>query len=175
MNNVHPETGVPYGVISGNSVPNLVEEITTQGEDLSFLAYKQELQDKLKSAIANALEDYCRDSEDMADHLDYDDMLESLMDAGLNDCTCDEPEYSYEEKTEHGKIKYQLGWLGGAILIWVTESPWIVPCAQCSPCVPNAGDLNNPRKNGIMAYCVKPEDLPEDWDGPQPTLSCQVE
>jgi hypothetical protein len=44
--------------------------------------------------------------------------------------------------------------------IFVSRSPVIVKCRPCSPCCPNAGDLDNlDPDNGISSYGLKPEDL----------------
>lgn len=43
--------------------------------------------------------------------------------------------------------------------IFVSRSPVIVKCRMCSPCCPNAGDLDSIDKNGIPTYGLKPEDL----------------
>ena len=61
-----------------------------------------------------------------------------------------------------GKVRLQLGYLGGAPLIWVLESPWVATCARCSPCCPNAGDLNTPGES-MIEYCLPPEEMPEGF------------
>lgn len=38
--------------------------------------------------------------------------------------------------------------------IAVFKSPWMIRCRLCSPCAPNAGDLENPQKlGGYWTYC----------------------
>jgi hypothetical protein len=46
--------------------------------------------------------------------------------------------------------------------IFVSRSPVIVNCRPCSPCCPNAGDLDNISDTGIPTYGLKPEDLRND-------------
>jgi hypothetical protein len=66
-------------------------------------------------------------------------------------------EDSYELETEDG-LKLGLSYLGGAPLVWVFESPHTTRARLCSPCVPNAGDLDNRDPNGEECYT-----LPDDW------------
>jgi hypothetical protein len=99
---------------------------------------------------------------------DYDELVVSLLDAGLNDyLEFDEPDYDWAEQTDHGMVKYHLSWLGGAILVWVNESPWVIGCRQCSPCVPNAGNLEDPGDDtaNCLAYSLPPDRLPEGYEG----------
>ncbi len=73
--------------------------------------------------------------------------------------------FSYED----AGFQYRLGDLGGAPLIWVIKSPYVTPCKTCSPCVPNAGDLDNCTTEGQannIAYCVEPDDIEDDDDKP---------
>jgi len=39
----------------------------------------------------------------------------------------------------------------------VIKSPYITYCRLCSPCVPNAGDLDTPDDLGYEAYCLGPD------------------
>ncbi len=48
--------------------------------------------------------------------------------------------------------------------IMVIKSPYYTLAQYCSPCVPGAGNLDNPMADGIKAYCLGP-----DWfDGYNP-------
>lgn len=42
--------------------------------------------------------------------------------------------------------------------VWVFSSPYVTETKFCSPCVPGAGDLDNPINGGVLTYC-----LPDDW------------
>lgn len=71
---------------------------------------------------------------------------------------------------EEDRFSYQLSELGGAPLIWVLNSPYVTPCRECSPCVPNAGNLDDMMVLGAhncVAYCVKPEDIESEEDHPK--------
>jgi hypothetical protein len=69
-----------------------------------------------------------------------------------------EDTYNYTD----GEFTYELSYLGGAPLIWVTKSPFVTYCRTCSPCVPNAGDLDNGMsqdEGNCIAYCMSPDDI----------------
>ena len=67
----------------------------------------------------------------------------------------DEPDIEGEME----KVKYATSWLGGALHFWIFESPYKTQCALCSPCVPNAGDLDNVGEDYVdVAY-----DVPKEW------------
>lgn len=55
-------------------------------------------------------------------------------------------------------VKYRTSWLGGALNIFIFESPFTARTVACSPCVPNAGDLDNVGKGDYLCY-----DVPPDW------------
>jgi hypothetical protein len=38
--------------------------------------------------------------------------------------------------------------------VMVIKSPYYTYCKYCSPCVPGAGDLNNPETDGVKTYCL---------------------
>ena len=51
MPNYNEKTGIPYGVISGNNVPDLADDIFSSGDSLTYAAWKQELGEKISGAI----------------------------------------------------------------------------------------------------------------------------
>jgi hypothetical protein len=38
--------------------------------------------------------------------------------------------------------------------VMVIKAPYYTYCKYCSPCVPGAGDLDNPEVNGVKTYCL---------------------
>jgi hypothetical protein len=46
--------------------------------------------------------------------------------------------------------------------VMITRSPFYTFARFCSPCVPGAGDLNNPDPDGIKAYCFGPDWYADD-------------
>jgi len=84
------------------------------------------------------LEAWEKENPDASDALDYEG---------------EEEEYYLETDT----LKLILGYLGGAPLIWVMESPFIARALLCSPCVPGAGDLDSQSDQGEECYTLPPE------------------
>jgi hypothetical protein len=80
--------------------------------------------------------------------------METFEEAGLWDNDDEQHDYEHELDSEHGPVKLILTTLGGAPLLYVIESPYVMACRGCSPCVPNAGDLNAPQEYGTDAYCL---------------------
>ena len=136
--NINPETSIPFGYISTHSIrQEIVDEIFTYGENLSFKDALQELQEAIDCLPYQMVHDALKDA-----------AAEALSDAW----DADEEIYAFEIDG----VKGQTSWLGGALLLVILESPVIANCAPCSPCCPNAGDLDNP--GTYQAYGV-----PEDW------------
>jgi len=175
--NVNTETGIPYGVVNGNNVPYLIDEIQTSGDDLSYAAFKRELRETVAAALRGVVENHTGKecAARIVESVDCDEIVESLLDSGLNDrIEIDESEYAHETTVSvdigNGaadcKVKYLQGWLGGAPLIWILESPYLAYAPVCSPCVPNAGDLDNMgddgETGGILCYCAPPDDFNSD-------------
>lgn len=44
---------------------------------------------------------------------------------------------------ERDGVTYQITWLGGVALLWVLDGPTGLADRLCSPCVPNAADLDS--------------------------------
>ena len=75
--------------------------------------------------------------------------------SALNEFLTENPESDEEEfndcweggedyySLELDGMKLELGYLGGCLLVWVIYSPYLTRASVCSPCCPNAGDLNN--------------------------------
>jgi len=164
--NINSETGIPYGVVNGHTVPYLHEEIFTSGDSTTFAAYKTELADAIRAALAGVVEDRTgkESAARIVAHLDCAELAENILDSGLNDSLeFEEEEYDHTETTPDGKVSYHLGYLGGAPLIWILESPYVAQAPACSPCVPNAGDLDN-MGSGAYCYCPPPDAFNSDDD-----------
>ena len=71
----------------------------------------------------------------------------------------------YDEDQEDSEIKgfsydqegYSLWYSPDSSFLWVFKSPITTHCAFCSPCVPGAGDLDNPNKHGVITYALAPD------------------
>ena len=136
--NVNPETGIRYGIISANSLDGeLVQDLLYyEGEDLSW----KEAEEEIKIAMR----------EEGVTEEDWD----RTLDDRLSDVYIDEP--IVEGECEG--VKYRTSWLGGALHFWIFESHRIGKYNLCSPCAPNAGNLDCPNENGYECY-----DVPEGW------------
>lgn len=136
--NVNELTGIRYGIISANSLDGeLVQDLLYyEGEDLSW----KEAEEEIKIAMR----------EEGVTEEDWD----RTLDDRLSDVYIDEP--IVEGECEG--VKYRTSWLGGALLFWIFESPRIGLYSECSPCCPNAGDLDSPNDDGVECY-----DVPKEW------------
>jgi hypothetical protein len=155
ITNVNLETGIRYGVISAHNVPELYDEITTNGTDETFEAYKADCVKELTAVLESHGQ---RDAEDAAKDI--------VSNYEWDDYQADEPDYSYDDGKGN---RFLLSHLGGAPLIWVVKSTHTVMCRSlCSPCVPNAGDLDSGTfdvsqpEDGYMCYGIPDEWKPEE-------------
>lgn len=147
MHNRNPETGVRYGYISANSLhPDLVDYLQIQGRDVHWEDARAEL-------IANFTYGNI-DDEDLESLEDYDDELERRLENLAEGWYDDEPIH----EGELDGVKYRTSWLGGALHVWIFESPVIGNYQECSPCVPGAGNLDCPDLDGVPTY-----DVPKEW------------
>ena len=139
--NINPETGIRYGVVSGNNIPELLDHIQTNGRNLTYEAALEEFK-------AERSNNHCDDD----DNDDDDD--EFFFDFYSDDIE----EYLLEDEDS----KLLLSGLGGAPLIWIMKSPNIVYVQSlCSPCVPNAADLDSGLTTEDEGYeCYG---LPDEW------------
>jgi hypothetical protein len=99
----------------------------------------------------------------------YDNAVQEFLDENP-DCEdeeifIDEPsgEFSYELNARidgvDGVVTGVMTWLGGCPTLLITESPWTRCVSPCSPCLPNAGDLDSgdvSSANGVECYAVPP-------------------
>ena len=136
--NVNELTGIRYGIISANSLDGeLVHDLLYyEGEDLSW----REVEEEIKIAMR----------EEGVTEEDWD----RTLDDRLSDVYIDEP--IVEGECEG--VKYRTSWLGGALHFWIFESPRIGLYSECSPCCPNAGNLDSPNDDGVECY-----DVPKGW------------
>lgn len=176
--NIHPETSIRYGVISGNSLdPDVFQELFygSQARDLTYEAVLRDLkveaeveadayEEEVKVAIAE--EDYGllsndryvdRRIEQMWETRGYDsaeDYVEQSVENRAANIHIEEPEI----EGEYEGVKYRISWLGGSALLWCLESPHTGLFDLCSPCVPNACSLESPDPDGYEGYTV-----PDNW------------
>lgn len=161
--NIHPVTGIAYGVINANNldgevlheisfvsgmdalnVDRLVDfakdygfEVPPASETESTYQYYK----RLESAVCQFMVEKCEESEETA--AEYDEVLESDFTGHL--WYCEKNGISTLYNTDDNTV----------IVMQSTETAMV---NKCSPCYPNAGDLDTPNADGIQAYTV-----PMDW------------
>lgn len=146
--NYDAATGIHYGVISLHSPnPDALQDIYDNGDNLSHAAAIEQVKGELRSAMQRVLEAYGVDR--MTD--DATDAAWEAVEQEFND-HYEEQEDTYQYR--QGGYVLQTSSLG----IYVIKSPYYTFAAACSPCCPNAGDLNTPRSGGLKTYC-----LGADW------------
>lgn len=167
--NHDPVTGFPYGVFQGNNAMDLLNEIQTQGYDLSI----HEAEANVRQAIKDFLEDVDPEESlfdalkvalraiDQIGNVHNDRLLSWVAEHGDRDqhafdidgLTDDVLDYMHEhwDTDEMGPmlyaeddVVYRQSWLGGAPLVWVIRSRFLAAAQGCSPCVPGARDLDSP-------------------------------
>lgn len=134
--NVNPETGVRYGVVALASLQDWVfEEFFNDG-------------------VNQSMEDAVLEWE--SEHPDFDeDEKQTFIDY------LDIEEATYVLVKDD--MQLMMSYLGGAPLVWVIKSPHRTSTRLCSPCVPNAGDLDAKDKGGCEGGFFECYDLPADW------------
>jgi len=142
--NCSPTTGIRYGIISAHSLhSDVIDEIQSNGTDVHY----EEMRKDLRESIENVCRDYMCTSRTV-------DVADYAIDQASEDWEDDEPIHEFEIDG----IKGRTTWLGGALLVWVFESPFQTHAQICSPCVPNCGDLDSlmSDEGGYLCYDVPP-------------------
>ena len=200
--NFNSTTGVRYGVIATNSLdPDLVDDLfygpqaTNVTEEEAYAEAKAEIKSEYLALVDEAKISATESGADREPNFDpelyqerwfedkgykYDDE-ESFIDIKLRNYF---DGLQIEEPTITGTyegVTYQIGELGGASMLWVIEGPEGNARSLCSPCVPNAADLDRgfvldseieggdaacaalgvsaaDHENGFPCYCV-----PREW------------
>jgi hypothetical protein len=151
--NINPETGIPYGVISCHNLDSeIVDMIERNGDNVS----EREAEEQFRSQINNEIE-----AGKLSADLFTEEMERRIHE--WHECS-GEHVYRYVEYDDDGKVEVEIhtGWLGGAQLLFVIRSPFLCFAPPCSPCVPNAGDLDN-RYEGEVSGAVTCYDVPPEW------------
>ena len=153
MPNYNPDTGIPYGTIYLHHLDSdLAQELWyTHGEDIS---YKNALEELREDVSAQMIDEEENGECPIRSVDDFNDELDEIVERRAEHIQIDEPTI----EGEYEGVKYMISWIGGAPLLWVFRSPFTGSYAQCSPCVPGAGDLETPDEYGVVCY-----DVPPDW------------
>ncbi len=176
--NTNPKTGIRYGIISANSLnQDLLHELLYHvGTDLDYMEAQKEAQAALEIEAEHIEEEvrialaeiggwtereyeaaWDREVEAAYNRLGFDDredFIESSLGREMDGYYCEEPKTAFEYQGVTGRTT----WLGGAMLVWIFDSPNVSTFDLCSPCVPGACELDSPNPDGYTGYTV-----PNDW------------
>ena len=142
--NTNPETGIAYGVIALAHLNSDYIDPLTDGIDMSWAEFERKYRAEMTDLLSGVDDPQG----------DIPDLIDEMFEEEAHDYYCDEPVY---ESKPDAPIKWRMSWLGGAAILFVFDSPHTVMCHPCSPCVPNAGDLDSKGGN-TLTY-----DVPPDW------------
>lgn len=147
--NINPKTGIRYGIISAASLdPDVIDQIQREGRDVRWEDARQGMEDTIRSACEGYMSN--RD-------------IQEVVDAAVDRMNGDN---WYDDEPIHefwiDGVEGQTTWLGGALLVWVFWSAHTRWSALCSPCVPNAGDLDS-LPSGEDCNVQLCYDVPPDW------------
>lgn len=146
ITNTNSETGIRYGTIYLRSIDDdTAHYLFYEGNNVSMDDAAEELRREIGIEAAERGFDDDTDREDWEER-EFERQVEGI---------------EVEEPTIEGEcdgVKYMISWLGGVPLLWVFESPVTGRFNLCSPCVPNACNLDSPNPGGYEGYMV-----PADW------------
>ncbi len=177
--NIDPETGIRYGVINANSVdPFALDDIVRLGIDEIYEELCAEIESVVDEELAN-LRAYgpvynivnallAR----LSDVIPYSTQLEKALVAQVEEVDTEhcrdviiewlenELSDSYEAQDtvyRYEEDGYKILFLTGSNNLMVLKSPYTTAVRLCSPCYPNAGDLDSPDTKGFEAYALEPD------------------
>lgn len=182
--NVNAETGIRFGVISGNSLdPDVFDDLYFyQGTNVSY----EEARKEAEIEFGREWDDLYEQAEIAASETDHnmsDEERERFIERWFEEQNQIDVRQNYVESQlqhwvdnyedneptiegEYEGVSYGVSWLGGAPLVWVFQGPTGYVNRLCSPCVPGAADLDSGfvldndlgKDSGYFAYVV-----PADW------------
>lgn len=142
MNNINPATNIAYGYISAQALDDEIVQELQFGSQALEPAYERALEEA-KIAAAEG-----------GDPFDEDRFNDNYQpDEPVHEGTITVAGY-----LPLSSVKYRTSWLGGALNVWIFQSPVVTHKARrASPCVENAGILDT-LDGSVTAY-----DVPPDW------------
>lgn len=152
--NIDGETGIRYGVIHQNTVGQAWDE---RGEPIypepACPDCGEEVADDLPDGVEGKGDDrWCPKCEAVRSY---------------DECLADDP-IGYQYLGDGYKLVDCLG-----TNVMVLKSPFYTLAKFCSPCVPGAGDLDEPDEDGVKSYCLGHEWFEED-SAPYPVYSVET-
>ena len=169
--NCNPKTGIRYGVISGNSLDGDVlytlfikaeadayKHLDWKGMCIELLNQKtfEDLVELTDDVEGNLVLPESPNENDVIEWIeknvsDWEELYNTMEINGVEI-------YEVNGDFEYEGVTGRYSMLGGAPLIFVYDSPHITKANLCSPCVPNAGNLDDVDEDGVDCYNV-----PKEW------------
>lgn len=172
------ETGTRFGYIRADSLdPDLLDHLLyVAGEDLSYQeteadelacinAEADDIEGEARIALAEIIspnsyeyetrcETCAEEAYEKLGYTDREDFIDQRLSRAMDSYYCEEPITEFE----HEGVVGRTSWLGGTLHVWIFKSPHTGKFAECSPCVPGAGDLSHEDEDGVETYTV-----PANW------------
>lgn len=175
--NMDLETGIHYGVISYNSImPEALDGVYQRGENLTYHAAVEEARENLRAALLSLRDGDERPINDLLSDIvvtrkvnDYRRAIIAEVDFDVNgsgeivesdlNAAWDVIEQEWNDRYEENEDTYRLEEDGyiletSSLGLYVIKSPYWTKARLCSPCAPNAGDLDIPDEDGVKTYCL---------------------
>lgn len=157
--NTNQETGIPFGVISARSIDSdvftsLLDNGTDRNQLVSTIQFVVSYMEQVGIPVSPDLKKLDVDLQTLQGYADRAEFLASKYDIDLECMNMD-----FVEPCVFGEadgVRYMIDQLGGAYLLTVLESPFMAHANKCSPCCPNAGDLDNLNEYGSECYDIHP-------------------
>lgn len=151
QSNINPTTGIRFGAINGQSIhPEVLDELHSLARNETYHRLRDEREQQLSAELRSTFD---RINEDL-----FAQVIELQLEAESEHGDFDDEEPSAD--IVHEGVSLKFGYLGGAVLLIIHDSPytWVVE-SLCSPCVPNAANLDsNIDSAGYIAYAP-----PNSW------------
>jgi|SRR5579863_1655953 len=159
--NYDVETQCHYGVISYHSVmAEALDDVFTQGDSMTYKACVENIKASIRSALSDYLHSYRLDDA-------VDSAFEAIED-DFNDCyEAEDEQFVYE------RDGYKISNSPSLVCLFIERSPYYTYTRGCSPCAPNAGDLDNP-DGGLKTFCLG-HDWFEDGKAPYPVYDIKTD
>lgn len=155
--NMDEKTGIHYGVINANSLdPEVLDQIITRGTsayEADFNAWAAELRDKLDRL--------CEVAKRFLPLADVQELRGNMQKAEEDIATAfyESCDVNDDDSLVSFDIEGVVGeYLRNSNVVMIFKSPVYTCARQCSPCYPNAGDLDTLDEYGFDTYAP-----PEDW------------
>lgn len=139
-----------FGVISYHSLnQDALADVFDNGRNLTYESAVAEVKANLRSTLSDYFSDYKHGKETSK----LDDAVDATFDAIADDWN-DGYESSGDEQFLYEQDGYKISNSPSLVCLFIKQSPYYTYTRGCSPCAPNAGDLDNPQDGGLKTLCL---------------------